>query len=288
MQPFKLEYRLRRHDGIYRWMLDSGVPRFTEEGDFSGYIGTCVDITEQKQFETIREKMEHVGRLNIAGEMASSMAHELSQPLTACNNYLDGCLRRMEESDWNRENLHKAVQLAHKQAERAGKIINHLKEMVRKQGHERVLIDVNQLARDVVTFLEDEIKRQGISVHMVLFPMPKVMACKVEIEQVLLNLCKNAIESMRSRPQRELRLSTGVVESGEILVTVSDSGSGIPAGAMESLFNPFQSSKQDGLGLGLAICRSFIENHGGRIWVDTQRESGAEFYFTLPIGAEHE
>ncbi|WP_435626657.1 PAS domain S-box protein [Candidatus Ferrigenium straubiae] len=288
IQPFKLEYRLRRQDGIYRWMLDSGIPRFTEEGDFSGYIGTCVDITEQKQFENMREKMEHVGRLNIAGEMASSMAHELSQPLTACSNYLDGCLRRMEENDWNREKLHRAVQLAHKQSERAGKIINHLKEMVRKQGHERVLIDVNQLARDVVTFLEDEIKRQGISVHMALFPLPKVMACKVEIEQVLLNLCKNAIESMHSCPQRELRLSTGVVESGEILVTVSDSGSGIPAGGMESLFNPFQSSKRDGLGLGLAICRSFVENHGGRIWADTQREFGAEFYFTLPIGAEHE
>lgn len=288
MQPFKLEYRLRRQDGIYRWMLDCGVPRFTEEGDFSGYIGTCIDITEQKQFEAMRAEMEHIGRLNIAGEMASGMAHELSQPLTACNNYLDGCLRRMDENDWDREKLHKAVQLAHKQAERAGKIINHLKEMVRKQGHERVLIDVNLLVRDVVTFLEDEIKRQGVSIHMALFPVPKIMACKVEIEQVLLNLCKNAMDSMRSCPQRELRLSTGVIGSGEILVTVSDSGRGIPPGGMESLFNPFQSSKRDGFGLGLAICRSFVENHGGRIWADLQREFGAEFYFTLPIGAEHE
>jgi two-component system sensor kinase FixL len=114
------------------------------------------------------------------------------------------------------------------------------------------------------------------------------MACKVEIEQVLLNLCKNAIESMRSCPQRELRLSTRVAESGEILVTVSDSGRGVSPEGMESLFNPFQSSKRDGLGLGLAICRSFVENHGGRIWADPQRKCGAEFYFTLPIGADYE
>jgi len=288
IQPFKVEYRLRRRDGVYRWMLDSGVPRFTAEGDFSGYIGTCIDITEQKQFEKMRAEMEHVGRLNIAGEMASGLAHELSQPLTACNNYLDGCLRRMDENDWNKEKLHKAVQLAHKQAERAGKIINHLKEMVRKQGHERILVDVNLLAREVMTFLEDEIKRQGISVHMALFPLPQVMACKVEIEQVLLNLYKNAIESMHSCPQRELHVSTCTVGSGEIMVSVSDSGRGIPPDVMENLFNPFQTSKQGGLGLGLAICRSFIESHGGRIWADSQREFGAEFHFTLPVRVDHD
>lgn len=288
IQPFKLEYRLRRHDGVYRWMLDSGAPRFTAGGDFSGYIGTCIDITEQKQFEKMRAQMEHIGRLNIAGEMASGLAHELSQPLTACNNYLAGCLHRMEENDWDREKLHKAVRLAHNQAERAGKIINHLKEMVRKQGSKRTLIDVNSLIRDVVTFLEDEVKRQGISIHMALFPLPQIMACKVEIEQVLLNLCKNAIESMHSCPQRELRVITCAVEPGEILVTVGDSGRGIPPDGIESLFNPFQTSKDEGLGLGLAICRSFVENHSGRIWADTQREFGAEFYFTLPVGIEHE
>lgn len=288
MRSFKLEYRLRRKDGIYRWMLDSGVPLFTEDGDFSGYIGTCIDITEQKQFEKVRAEIERTGRHNIAGEMASGLAHELSQPLTACNNYLDGCLRRMEENDWDREKLHKAVQLAHKQAERAGKIINHMKGMVRKQGHERTLVDINLLARDVVAFLEDEILQQDISAHMDISPIPQVMACRVEIEQVLLNLCKNAIESMRSCPQRELRLSTRVVETGEILVTVSDSGRGISPDGMESLFNPFQPSKRDGFGLGLAICRSFVENHGGRIWADPQRKFGAEFYFTLPIGADYE
>ena len=288
VQPFKLEYRLRRHDGIYRWMLDSGVPRFTAEGDFAGYIGTRVDMTEQKQFEKLRAEMEHVGRLNIAGEMASGLAHELSQPLTACNNYLESCLRRMDGNDWDREKLHQVVQLAHKQAERAGKIINHLKEMVRKQGHERAPVDVNLLVKDTLAFLASEVERQGVSVHMALSPLPQIMACRVEIEQVLLNLCKNAVESMHASPRRELHVSTCVIESGEILVTVSDSGKGISPSAMENLFNLFQTSKRDGLGLGLAICRSFVENHGGRIWAESQQESGTEFNFTLLTGADHE
>ncbi|OGT12576.1 MAG: hypothetical protein A3F73_10395 [Gallionellales bacterium RIFCSPLOWO2_12_FULL_59_22] len=286
--PFKLEYRLRRHDGEYRWMMDSGVPRFKTEGGLAGFIGTCVDMTEQKQFEKMRAQMEHFGRLNIAGEMASGMAHELSQPLTACSNYLDGCLRRMNEKDWDRERLHRAVQLAHNQAERAGKIINHLKEMVRKQGHERAPVDVNLLVRDTMAFLENEIKQQGVSSFMVLSPLPPVMASKVEIEQVLLNLCKNAIEAMRSAPECKLRVRTRVTEAGEIMVTVSDSGSGIPPSELENLFKPFQTSKQDGLGLGLAICRTFIENHGGRIWAESQPGVGTEFNFTLPVGTDHE
>jgi two-component system sensor kinase FixL len=251
-------------------------------------LGIGVDITEHKQFEELRAKMEHAGRLNVAGEMASGMAHELSQPLTACANYLDGCLRRMDGNDWDRESLHMAVQLAHKQAERAGKIISHLKDLVRKQGHDRALIDINLLVRVAMNFLEDEIKRQGISLTMTLFPLPRVMACRVEIEQVLLNLYKNAIESMYSCPQRELRVSTRTTESGDVLVAVSDTGRGIFPAEMEGLFNPFQTSKKDGLGLGLSICRTFIENHGGRIWADPQREWGAEFYFTLPVGGTHE
>lgn len=284
IQEFKLEYRLQRHDGVYRWMQDSGVPRFSPEGKFIGFIGTCVDISDRKLFEELRAEMEHSGRLNIAGEMASGMAHELSQPLTACSNYLDGCLRRMDENDWDREKLHMAVMLAHKQAERAGKIISHLKDLVRKRGHERAPTDINLLARDTMSFLEDEIKRQGISLTMTLFPLPQVMACRVEIEQVLFNLYKNAIESMYSCPQRELCVSTRTTESGDVLVTVSDTGRGVLPAEMENLFNPFQTSKKDGLGLGLAICRTFVENHGGRIWANPQRELGAEFNFILPVG----
>jgi C4-dicarboxylate-specific signal transduction histidine kinase len=280
---------LRRADGSYGWIADTGIPRFTPDGEFEGYIGYCWDITEHKLFEEMRAKMEHAGRLNVVAEMASGLAHELSQPLSACNNYLDGCLRRMNEDDWDKEKLHMAIQQAYKQSDRAGRIINHLKDMVRKQSSERSLIDLNSLAREVMTLLENDIKRQGISIKMILFPLPRVMACRVEIEQVLLNLYMNAIEAMHACPQRELRVTTSLAaESDRVVVAVSDSGRGISPSEMAGLFTPYQTSKQQGLGLGLAICRTAIENHGGRIWADKQRAFGAEFYFTLPVGDAHQ
>ena len=169
-REFKLEYRLRRHDGAYRWIRDSGVPRFTAEEEFLGFIGTCVDITDQKLFEELRAEIEHVGRLNIAGEMASGLAHELSQPLTAASNYLDGCLHRMQDAEWDREKLQQAVKLAHLQTERAGSIINHLKDLIRKQGHERVMLDINELIKDSVDFMEHDLSRQSIRVISCIFP----------------------------------------------------------------------------------------------------------------------
>jgi PAS domain S-box-containing protein len=250
--------------------------------------GIIRDLSERKQLEELRAKMEHAGRLNIAGEMASSLAHELSQPLTACNNYLDVCLRRMDDDAWGREKLRDTLRLASVQAERAGKIVSHLKDLVRKQGHERTPIDINLLVRDVMSLAEDDLRRNGVSVFLTLPPLPRVMACRVEIEQVLHNLYRNAIEAMHSWPQRELRVSTRMSESGHVLVAVRDTGRGILPSEMENLFHPFQTTKKDGLGLGLVICRSIVENHGGQIWVDANMSLGAEFCFTLPAGAEHE
>lgn len=282
-----------RLEGVYRRKDGSAFPveisaRVIEVQDVKYIQGIIRDLTERKQLEGMRAKLEHAGRLNIAGEMASGMAHELSQPLTACNNYLGACLRSMDANALDHEKLRETLKLAANQADRAGKIVRHLRDMVQKQGHERTLIDVNLLIRDVTSFMEDEIKRQGISLTMTLLPLPQVMACRIEIEQVLHNLYKNAIESMYSWPQRELRVSTRALESGFVLVAVSDTGKGILSAEMEKLFNPFQTSKKDGLGLGLVICRNIVESHGGQIWMDTMREFGAEFNFTLPIGVHHE
>jgi PAS domain S-box-containing protein len=284
LRPFKLEYRLRHHDGKFRWVQDSGVPRFTDDGRFLGFIGTCIDTSEQRSFEAIRGEMEHAGRLNLAGEMASGLAHELSQPLTAANNYLDACLRRMDELEWDREKLQQAVKLAHLQTDRAGKIIGQLKNMVRKQGHDRSMTDINQVIRNAVTLLEREFQHQSVTVVLDLPALPQIPANRIEIEQVLINLMKNAVEAMAASPQRELLIATRVAESGDILVTVRDTGCGIAADDMDKIFNPFHTSKQDGLGLGLAICRTLVENYGGRIWVEPGRNSGTDFNFTLSAG----
>lgn len=293
-EPFEHEFRLMRHDTEYRWILDSGVPRYAEDGlsengKFIGFIGTCIDITEQKNSEAMRGEIERAGRLNIAVEMASGLAHELSQPLSAANNYLTGCLHRMKDAEWDKEKLRMALELTHKQTERAGSIINHLKNLIRKQGHERLMTDINALIRDMLDFLGHEIKQRGILVVMTLSPLPLVLVNKVEIEQVLINLFKNAIEAMRGAPGAELRIVTADLrDAGQIQVTVGDNGRGISSAELATIFNPFHTSKTDGLGLGLAICRSLVENHGGRIWVDAQLGFGAEFNFTLPCEATHE
>lgn len=281
-RAFMHEYRLQRKDGAYRWIRDSGVPRFTADGEFMGFIGTCIDITEQMLVDEMRAEVEHAGRINIAGEMAAGLAHELSQPLTAAGNYLDGCLQRMEKGEWDREKLHKAIKLAHRQTERAGSIINHLKALIRKRGAEHSLMNINELIQDSIDFLALDISHQSIRVIPHFSDLPPVRASRVEIEQVLLNLIKNAIDSMESLQRRELRLSTRVVESGNILVTVSDTGKGIPLADLDQVFNPFKTSKQNGLGLGLAICRSLVENHGGRIWAEQSDTVGTRFNFTLP------
>lgn len=286
--PFRIEYRLRCRDGIFRWIEDSGIPRFTADGEFLGYIGVCLDVTEHKLFEKIRVEMEHMDRLNIAGEMASGLAHELSQPLTAANNYLDACLRRMAEDNWDHAALQKTVRLAHDQTERAGKIIGHLKDIVRKQKYERTMLDINSVIKDSVRFLDYELHHHFISVTLDISTLPPVLANRIEIEQVLINLIKNAIDSMRSSPRRELRIATRVIESGAILVTVSDTGEGVVAEDMEKIFNPFHSSKKDGLGLGLAICRSLIEEYGGKIWAEQKEDEGSEFNFTLACGATYD
>jgi two-component system sensor kinase FixL len=282
----RVEGRYQRKDGsIFPVEISARVIEVQGVRYMQGIIR---DLTEHKQLEEMRAKIEHAGRLNVAGEMASSLAQELSQPLTACNNYLDVCLHRMDEDAWGREKLRDTLTLASVQAERAGRIVSHLKDLVRKQGHERALLDINLVAKDVMTLVEDDIRHLGISLHMTLSPLPRVMACRIEIEQVLLNLYKNAIEAMSAWPQRELRVSTRLSEAGYVLIAVSDTGKGLLLNEMANLFNPFQTTKKDGLGLGLVICRSIVENHGGQIWADANMSLGAEFCFTLPAGAEHE
>jgi PAS domain S-box-containing protein len=283
-QAFDVEYRLRRHDGVFRWVRDSGVPRYSAEGSFLGFIGTTLDVTDLKLFDEMRAEVERAGRLLIAGEMASGLAHELSQPVSATNNYLSACLRHMEERDWDRDRMLKMVSLAHAQIERGGAIINHLKDMVRQQRQERIRLDINALVRDAVHFLEFEIRQKSVALIMDFYELPLPLVSKIEIGQVLINLIKNAIDSMESAPQRVLRVATRIDESGFILVSVSDTGKGIAPDELDKVFNPFQTSKQDGLGLGLAICRSLVERHNGQIWAERPRYGGTRFNFTLPVG----
>ncbi|MDO8988878.1 MAG: PAS domain S-box protein [Sideroxyarcus sp.] len=282
-QPFRVEYRLRCSDGIYRWVEDSGVPRITSSGDYLGFVGVCNDITGRKLTDVLRGEMEHIDRLHIAGEMATGLAHELSQPLSAANSYLQACLHRMAGDDWDRDGLRKTVTLAQAQTERAGNIIGHLKKMVGKQKYERNLLDINALVKDSVNFLQHEAQEHGVAVRLDCTAAQPVLANKIEIEQVLVNLMKNAIDAMRDAPRRELTITTRDWESGFILVRVGDTGRGLASADLEKIFEPFHSSKKDGLGLGLSICRTLLDNYGGKIWAEHKADAGLEINFTLRV-----
>lgn len=287
-QSFSIKYRLRCRDGVFRWIEDVGVPRFAADGEYLGFIGTCTDITEHNLYEILRGEMEHIDRLNIAVEMASGLAHELSQPLSAANTYLVASLNLLAANSPDYDGIKKSVTQAQAQTERAGRIINHLKELVSKQKSERIELDINAVIKDSIKFLEHELHQNAVNVMLDLAPVPPMLANKIEIEQVLINLAKNAIDSMRSSLRRDLHIASQVLESGAILVKVSDSGKGISVEDLERVFDPFHSSKKDGLGLGLTICRSLVGSYGGKVWAEQKEDVGCEFNFTLMTGGSNE
>lgn len=247
----------------------------------------ATDITEQRESMALRcarkTAVEQNSRFNIAEEMASGLAHELSQPLAAAHNYLDACLRLAENEHHDAEKLRQGLRLAHMQTERAGKIISHIKGTIRKRGNERAAMDINRLIQETVGYLEYEIRQYDINIRFDLDPAPFVANINgVEIEQVLLNLMRNAIDSMGDAPLRHLGLSSRPGKDGSILVRISDTGKGISHADLDFIFNPFLTTKDDGLGLGLTICRTIIESYGGRIWAESSSGHGATFCFTLP------
>jgi PAS domain S-box len=284
--PFKQAYRLKRHDGKYRWMQESGTPRFAGDGRFLGHIGTCVDITRHVQAKADRARqqvaMERSARLNIAGEMASGLTHELSQPINATLNYLDACLRRLDGGDLDPGKQRQGLSLALKQAQRAGRIINNFKALIRRRPSPRTPLDLNGLLRGTVDLLEYEIEQHGVTIAFDLEHLPPVLGNQVEIQQVLLNVMKNAVDAMSNAPRRELRLVSRPIEQQRVRVEICDSGPGIADAQLESIFQPFHTTKGDGLGLGLAICRTLVEDHGGRIWAKSTPGGDTCFNIVLP------
>lgn len=250
-------------------------------------LGVVTDVTDQKELEEFRLQRQldfgHAARLSVAGEMASGLAHELSQPLTAANNYLHGCMSLIESGQHDMKLLGEAIKSAHVQTERAGKIITHLQNFIRKDRNDRQWVDINQLALGSIRFLDHEIQRHQIHISYDFANLPPIHANPIELEQVLINLLKNAIESMQGSPFRRLDIWIRLLGVTAFEVEISDTGKGIPESEIDQIFNPFTSSKTDGLGLGLTICRSIIESYGGQIRASSSLNSGSVFNFTLPL-----
>jgi PAS domain S-box-containing protein len=252
----------------------------------------ATDITESRQIEdeNLRQqvRLEQTSRLISMGEMASTLAHELNQPLAAISNYAMGCVSRLESGKYNGEDLLAAMQKASFQAERAGKIVRRMRDFVRKSEPNRASVPLADIVDEAIGFADIEARKVGIDIRVdIPQALPPVYADRIMIEQVLLNLVKNGIEAMAQTPRqrRQLTVTAHRNEDTQIEVEVRDHGHGIAEGETERLFLPFFTTKTQGMGMGLNICRTIVEFHNGRLWVEPNPEGGTVFRFTLPLGS---
>ncbi|RIX47025.1 MAG: PAS domain S-box protein [Rhodocyclales bacterium GT-UBC] len=253
-------------------------------------VQIAADITDKKHIDEVnlqqQKRLEQTSRLITMGEMASSLAHELNQPLSAIANYCAGCIKRMQAGNYRFEDLLAAMQKASDQAERAGKIIRRMRDMVKKSDPKREPVSLEELVDEARAFADIEAQRTGTQIEVdIPENLPRIVVDRIMIEQVLLNLVKNGIEAMNSVPfdRRKLLLQARMNEDEMVEVAVSDHGHGLAEEDLERIFMPFYTTKPEGMGIGLAICRSIIEFHQGRLWVEPRREGGTVFRFTVPI-----
>jgi len=284
---FEIEFQ--RRNGEKFWALIYEAPLIDAEGKHSGWMASVLDITERKLAEEMarqqQEKLQRTGRLITMGEMASTLAHELNQPLSAIASYTTGCLNRLSSGAFNADELHKALTKLGVQAQRAGQIIRRVHDFVRKSEPQFGQCSLNQVVADTVGFIEFDAKSRGVSIRVHPSPAnPMVRADRILLEQVLLNLARNGIEAMAGTPERKRRLAlTVAAQDGQAVVAVADHGTGIPPEAAENLFQPFYTTKDEGMGMGLNICRSIVEYHQGRLWFEPNDGGGAVFRFSLPM-----
>jgi C4-dicarboxylate-specific signal transduction histidine kinase len=252
-------------------------------------------IAEREKAEALakkrQEELAHVARLNTLGEMASNLAHELNQPLTAIVAYAGSCLRRLRSDRWDEAELIDELEKAAEQAKRGGDIIKRLRSLVSRRESDLVATNINDSIRDIATFLEWESRARGASVRLALDDsLPTVLVDRVQIEQVLLNLMRNGLEAMEDVDRPELMVKTRLASEGsnDIEVQVIDRGRGCDAETLPRLFEPFFTTKPDGLGLGISISQSIIASHSGSLSVRANEDQGLAFRFTLPIPAQAE
>ncbi len=289
-QEFMMEYRLRRHDGEYRWILDTGVPRFAADGAFLGYIGSCIDISERKQSELEltqqRNELAHLARVTMLGELSGSLAHELNQPLTAILSNAQAAQRFLARDHADLDNVQEILKDIVSEDKRAGEIIRRLRLLLKKGEVQQQALDANDVVQEVLKLVRSDLVNHGVAARTELAPGLTVLkADRVQIQQVLLNLVMNACDAMAGVPagDRKLVVRTGLDDGESVRISIADEGTGIVPDNLEKVFEPFFTTKTHGMGLGLSVCRSIITAHGGKLWAENNPDRGATFHVTLPL-----
>ena len=271
--------------------LAVGEMHVREQRFFTGFIR---DLTERQQTEArlqeLQSELVHMSRLTAMGEMASALAHELNQPLAAIANYMKGSRRLLENrQDQSLSVLRDAMEKAADQALRAGDIIRRLRDFVSRGESERRVEDVKKLIEEASALALVGAKDKGVRVRFAFAPrLNYVLADKVQVQQVLLNLIRNAIDAMETAPTRELVVATSPAPDNMVEISVADTGGGIAPEIADQLFQPFVTTKSHGMGVGLSISRTIIESHGGSIAPRPNPGGGTIFTFTLPVVTKEE
>ncbi len=282
------EYRVLLLDGTVRHISASGHPVLNEDGDLIEFVDTAVDVTERKQAEeSLRESeanLAHMNRVSLMGELVASLSHEITQPIASARNNTRAAQNFLNKQPPDFGEVREALRCAVYDADRAGEIIDRIRDQIKKTPPRKDHFDLNAAINEVIVFARSAIIANGVSVQTrlaeVLFP---VHGDRVQLQQLILNLLLNAIEAMGSSEAtaRELLISTEQGHKGA-LVAVRDSGPGIDPECLGRIFAAFYTTKSNGMGMGLSICRSIVEAHGGRLWAEANEPRGALFRFTLP------
>jgi two-component system sensor kinase FixL len=278
----------RRDGATFPMHLSIGEMQSGGEPYFTGFVR---DLTEHQQtqarLQELQSELVHVSRLTAMGEMASALAHELNQPLAAISNYMKGSRRLLAGStDTNTPKIESAMDRAAEQALRAGQIIRRLRDFVSRGESEKRVESLAKLIEEAGALGLAGAREQNIQLRFNLNPeFDQVLVDRVQIQQVLVNLFRNALEAMAQSPKRELVVENAGVADDMIEVAVSDTGSGFHDDVKPNLFQTFFTTKETGMGVGLSISRTIIEAHGGRMWAETNPSGGATFRFTLPAAS---
>ncbi len=288
-EPYTVEHRILCPDGSVRWLEGDGRVIRDESGRAFAMAGTVMDITQRKLAETrarpLDNELAHVARVSTMGEMAAGLAHELNQPLTVISGYARTCADRIRRKRVSGKELLAPLEAIGQEADRAGEIIRRLWNLISKGETRRSPVDVNELLREIAAFMESECRQNDVTLRLESGPsLPPILADGIQIQQVVLNLARNACEAMaRSRTGRRLTVRSSLAGPESVLVSVEDEGPGIPPEVIEHIFEPFYSTKEDGLGMGLTISRSIIDAHGGHLSARNNAGGGATFEFTVPV-----
>lgn len=282
---FEAESRFRRADGEYRWFLTRAVPLRDSHGRVSRWFGTSIEIEDRKRAEQLQADLAHINRINMTSELAASLAHEIKQPIGAAVTNAEVCLRLLNRNEPDLNDAREAAFEMTKDARRAADIIDHVRLLYEKGHTQQELVDIREVVAELLVMLREQASRCSVSMRTELDPeFTQVMADRVQLQQVFMNLMVNAIEAMKDNGG-ELSVRSQLSENRQLLISISDTGVGLPAQRADQIFNAFFTTKPQGTGLGLAITRSILESHGGRVWATPNPGRGTTFHFTLPIGS---